>query len=344
MTKKVIFFSIDRLGDYLIRSNVIKKISKNFDQVQIVSSEKNYKLIFSQSFFSKVFLFDNKNKIKSKLKFIFIFFLKKYEACIVFDGKNISILLLFLIRSDFKFSYVYEKNGFLNLIKKKILLILFFLFNINYEFLYSRKLIEEKKFENYPKKYKNLKKYFSNIEHKTYYIEETNDTSYDYLYNHFILIHLDEKFNDIKNIDTNLFQSLINLRSHVKKKIFLTSYNNNFNYYKKLNFHSVNSDDLKKKDISLPNIIMLKNIPLKNFQNLIKNAYVNISCHSGYFVHTSLALDKKTIDIINKSDEKWLNTWVEKKNNYKKIYKSTINENIDINKILKKLSNEITKQ
>ena len=30
MNNKIIFLSIDRLGDYLIRSNVINKISKNY--------------------------------------------------------------------------------------------------------------------------------------------------------------------------------------------------------------------------------------------------------------------------------------------------------------------------
>ena len=44
-------------------------------------------------------------------------------------------------------------------------------------------------------------------------------------------------------------------------------------------------------------------MPLDHFQNLLKNSYTNISCHSGYFVHTSLALNKRTIDIINKNDE-----------------------------------------
>ena len=51
MENKIIFFSIDRLGDYLIRSNVIKEISKNFQHSEIICSEKNYKLISTQNFF-----------------------------------------------------------------------------------------------------------------------------------------------------------------------------------------------------------------------------------------------------------------------------------------------------
>mgnify|MGYP006176470305 FL=1 len=39
MNKKIIFFSIDRMGDYLIRSSVIKNISHNFEKVEIVGSD-----------------------------------------------------------------------------------------------------------------------------------------------------------------------------------------------------------------------------------------------------------------------------------------------------------------
>ena len=40
MNKKILFFSIDRLGDFLIRSNVIKKISENYNNSEIICSEK----------------------------------------------------------------------------------------------------------------------------------------------------------------------------------------------------------------------------------------------------------------------------------------------------------------
>ena len=83
MKKKVIFFSIDRLGDYLIRSNTIHEISNNFDFSEIVASNKNFKLINSQSFFSKVYNFNTNNKFVDKIKFINKFFLKKYEPYII---------------------------------------------------------------------------------------------------------------------------------------------------------------------------------------------------------------------------------------------------------------------
>ena len=62
MNKKIIFFSIDRLGDYLIRSNVIYRISQNFQQIEIIGSSSNTKLINTQNYFTKVYSFNLKNK------------------------------------------------------------------------------------------------------------------------------------------------------------------------------------------------------------------------------------------------------------------------------------------
>ena len=51
-------------------------------------------------------------------------------------------------------------------------------------------------------------------------------------------------------------------------------------------------------------MLIIEDIPINDFQNAIENSFYNISSHAGYFVHTSLALKKKTIDIINEKDEK----------------------------------------
>ena len=59
MKSKNLFFSIDRLGDYLIRSNVIKKVSENYDYNEIICSNINFKLIKNQNFFNNISIFDS---------------------------------------------------------------------------------------------------------------------------------------------------------------------------------------------------------------------------------------------------------------------------------------------
>ena len=322
MSKNVIFFSIDRLGDYLIRSSVIKNISHNFEKIEIVGSDKNSKLLNTQKFFNKVHTFNTKNKFFEKIKFIKIFIFKSYAATIVFDGKNISNFLLLLIRSNFKFTFLYKKKGILNFIYLKIMTSIYKIFDIKYEILLSKDLIENNHFENYPIKYRKLNRYFSNIDNKTYYLENNLLDTYDHLLNKFIIIHLDEKFTDIKEISTEFESSLINLQKNLNKKVFLTTFNNNFYYYKKLKIKKINFNNLQNKDLIDSQILVIENIPLNYFHNLMKNSYANISCHSGLFVHSSLALNRKTVDIMNKSQETWLNTWIDYKKDYIKIYKS----------------------
>ena len=322
MNKKIIFFSIDRMGDYLIRSSVIKNISHNFEKVEIVGSDINSKLLTTQKFFNIVYTFNTKNKFLEKIKFIKIFFFKSYDATIVFDGKNISNILLLLIRSNFKFTFLYRKKGILNLIYLKILTLIYKTFDIKYEILLSKDLIENNYFENYPIKYRKLNRYFSNINNNTYYLENNLLDTYDHLLNKFIIIHLDEKFTDIKEIDTEFESSLINFQKKLNKKIFLTTFNNSFDYYKKLKIKKINFKNLENKDLIDSRILIIENIPINYFHNLIKNSYANVSCHSGLFVHSSLALNKKTVDIMNKSQETWLNTWIDYKKDYIKIYKS----------------------
>ena len=322
MSKNVIFFSIDRLGDYLIRSSVIKNISHNFEKIEIVGSDKNSKLLNTQKFFNKVHTFNTKNKFFEKIKFIKIFIFKSYAATIVFDGKNISNFLLLLIRSNFKFTFLYKKKGILNFIYLKIMTSIYKIFDIKYEILLSKDLIENNHFENYPIKYRKLNRYFPNIDNKTYYLENNLLDTYDHLLNKFIIIHLDEKFTDIKEISSEFESSLINLQKNLNKKVFLTTFNNNFYYYKKLKIKKINFNNLQNKDLIDSKILVIENIPLNYFHNLMKNSYANISCHSGLFVHSSLALNRKTVDIMNKSQETWLNTWIDYKKDYIKIYKS----------------------
>lgn len=341
MKNNVILFSIDRLGDYLIRSNVIKKISQNFEKVEIVGSNLNSKLLNTQKFIHQIYTFNTENKFYEKIKFIKLFLFKKYDTVIIFDGKNISNILLFLINANFKFTFLYKKKHILNSIYLRFLKLIYPIFNIKYEILLSKDLIDKKHSENYPIKYRKLKEYFFNIDNKTYYLENNLLNTHDNLTNRFIILHLDEKFKDIKNIDTNLESSLIKFQKQLKIKIFLTTFNNDFTYYRNLNFKKIMYKDLLNKDLINSEILIIENIPINYFHNFMKNSYLNISCHSGLFVHSSLSLNKKTIDIIHESQENWLNTWIDYKKDYIKIYKSYDNKTYDIGEILESIYEQI---
>ena len=340
MNKKIIFFSIDRLGDYLIRSQIIKDISENYTSNEIICSEKNYKLISKQKFFNNVVLFENKNKNFNKIKFLYKYFLKKYDTVILLDGKSISYLLLILIRSKNKFTVIYKKKGLINYLNFIFVKFFFNLNKVKFEILNSRNIIEKRNYDNYPLKYKFLKKFYKNINNNIYYLEKSKKNIFSEFDNKFIVIHLDEKFIDIENINYDFKEALINFQKKINKKIFLTSFNNNHKYYENLNIIKKDFKDINKDLLNRSNTLIIENIPIMDFQTMLFHSNCNISCHSGYFVHTSLALRKNTIDIINEKDEMWLQSWLLKPENYKIIYKSRNNFSNNINTIL----NEIKKQ
>ena len=257
--------------------------------------------------------------------------------------KDIINILLILIRSNFKFTFLYKKKSVLNFVYLKFITLIYKILKIKYEILLSKDLIENNYFENYPIKYKKLNRYFSNINNKTYYLENNLLNTYDYLLNKFIIIHLDEKFTDIKDIESKLETSIINFQNNINKKIILTTFNNSLDYYNSLNIKKINFNNLQNQDLTNSKILIIENIPMMHFHNLMKNSYANISCHSGLFVHSSLALNKITIDIMNKSQETWLNTWIDYKKDYIKIYKSTNNKIYNIDDILTSIYEQIKK-
>ena len=326
MKNKIIFFSIDRLGDYLIRSNVINKISEYYNYKEIICSDKNFKLINKKKHFNKINLFNNEKKLFNKIKYFGIFFFSRYEAAIVFDGKSISNILLIFIRAKFKYTFIYKKKGLVNnfffIIKKIFLKIC----DVKFTILNSRDLIELGNTEHYPTKYKELKRYYSNINNRVYHLNDEKILNYNNELRNYILIHLDEKFMDIKNIKDDLENSIELLSQKTKKRVIISSFNNNHDYYKDLKIPKIKFSNVDFKEILDTNIIIIENIPLSNFYYFIKNSYINISCHSGFMIHTSLLLNKNCIDIMNKKDEKWLNTWTTITKNYNKLYKSNTHE------------------
>ena len=104
--------------------------------------------------------------------------------------------------------------------------------NIKFTILNSRNIIENGNYDNYPLKYKFLKKFYKNINENIYYLEKSHKNIFSEFDNKFIVIHLDEKFNDIKNIDYEFKNLLINFQKKINKKVYLTSFNNNHNITK----------------------------------------------------------------------------------------------------------------
>ena len=234
-----------------------------------------------------------------------------------------------------------KKKKIINKIKFYFLTFVYKFFNIKYVVLNNRDVIESGNLDNYPQKYMMLGKYFNNIENKTYYFKRNNTSFFSKIKNTYIVIHLDEKFNDIIDINSNFNQALKSFSKSIDRKLIITSYKNNHYYYQKLDLLKKDLASFKFSDLDDQKIVVIENLSINYFQDLLENSHCNISCHSGYFVHTSLGLDKQTIDIMNQKDMPWLQTWINQKNKYKIIFKSNHKYMISIGNILQSIKNEI---
>ena len=113
---------------------------------------------------------------------------------IVFDGKTISYLLIFIIRAKNKFTFIYKKRGIYNSIILEVFKFLLRLFKINFEILNNREIIEDGNFDNYPIKYKFLNNFYNIETDEIYYLENSKENIFSKYKNEYILIHLDDKF------------------------------------------------------------------------------------------------------------------------------------------------------
>ena len=192
------------------------------------------------------------------------------------------------------------------------------------------------KIEHLPTIFLNLVKDLNlKITLKKNYIFETNSKA-NIFYNslkkklnlkNYILIHLDEKWLDIKNINSSLLPNITFLQKIIRKKIVITSFNNNYQYFlnikKKFNYLNLINNNFNNSIISKNSkIYVLENTNIFLFERLINYADFNISCHSGFLVQACGANKSKVIDIINKKDFIWYSCWKPFNTFHKFIFKS----------------------
>ena len=116
-----------------------------------------------------------------------------------------------------------------------------FFFFTKYECITSRRFLKNS--DNFCQKYISLFNFFNlNLKPSDNYIFQTTKVSEGQFetikrkinLKNYILIHFDEKWLDIRNLNHELIESIKNLFLEVNKTIILTSYKNDFEYFKKM--------------------------------------------------------------------------------------------------------------
>ena len=223
---KFIFFRNDRLGDFIILTNIIKSIKKKYkdSHITVCCSNLNQSLVRKYQFIDKIYVFDKNFSIFKKISLFKRIIKEKYYVSFSVDGKTFSNLCNFFISSKYKLGLVY-KYKFFNLWFGKPNFFYKYLIFDKFETFTSKKNLTQ--IEHLPTKLINLSNFLSlNLKTKDKYFFEKNnkdDVKFKKYYSklikkNYILIHLDEKWNNINSVDKDLFSNLISLQKLIKKK------------------------------------------------------------------------------------------------------------------------------
>ena len=309
--KKILIFKSDRIGDFINISSVIKNIKYNFpdSKLAVFCSKYNSKIASYYKEIDEILIYEN-NIILFLFKFYKIIFFYKFDLVLQLDGKKNSYLYASLIRSKLKACISYIKNrNFLGIkhksIRPNIIYKPFFKHIVDcledyehpnnnayhYLSLYYR-LLDQLKIE-----IKNKKHYLPFISHK------------NNLFENYILIHIDNRWDLFDKIFLENFSKKINELSLNYNLIFTSNYEGN-HYFDKLKFKFSDNKNIKFVDKSSINELL----------NIIYHCNTVISSHTGFVVHAGSAFNKKIIDVINVKIDKELDRWIPFDINYKRIY------------------------
>ena len=174
--KKFIFFRNDRLGDFIILTNILKSIKKKYkdSHITVVCSPLNYALVKKYKIVNQVYIHSKKNSFYKTILLLNKIISSNYYASFAVDGKSFSNICNFLIKAKYKLGLVYNYKIFNIWFSKPNFLYKYFIFD-KYETFTSKKNLS--KIEHLPTKLINLANYFKlNLKPKeNYYFNATKN-------------------------------------------------------------------------------------------------------------------------------------------------------------------------
>ena len=112
--KNFIFFRTDRLGDFLIITNIIKALKEKYpkSKITVVASQLNYVFIKKYKIIDRVILYNKNYNFLKKIQIFKIINDRNYDASFSVDGKSFSNLCSFFLKSKLKLGLIYKYKIF----------------------------------------------------------------------------------------------------------------------------------------------------------------------------------------------------------------------------------------
>ena len=329
MSKNILIFRTDRIGDLLLTCPSIKTIKEYFpdSKLTIVTSEKNFSYAKTFGFFDKVYLFP-KAGIFKKIKLFKELSKKIFDNIFIFDGKDRSILISCFLKSQKKVAKIINKKQafFCKIFKIKFSYDIFGkdLNNLHQNLLDYSDI--DKKIENFD------------------YLTEKKDNNFasKIPLENYIQIHLDEKWFSstyIKNYNeiSSSFEEFGNFIKSLsgKNNVLITTGLLSNNLIERL---EINSTEQLTKNIFInnikKNIVLIKKPSFLDLESILRKTKTLISCH-GALTHAAASFKINIIDIVEKSSDELVKRYSLYIKNYYKLYRKSFKFIVqDINELL----------
>ena len=316
MSKNILIFRTDRIGDLLLTCPSIKTIKEYFpdSKLTIVTSEKNFSYAKTFGFFDKVYLFP-KAGIFKKIKLFKELSKKIFDNIFIFDGKDRSILISCFLKSQKKVAKIINKKQafFCKIFKIKFSYDIFGkdLNNLHQNLLDYSDI--DKKIENFD------------------YLTEKKDNNFasKIPLENYIQIHLDEKWFSstyIKNYNeiSPSFEEFGNFLKSLSDKhnVLITTGLFSNNLIERL---EINSTEQLTKNIFInnikENIVLVKKPSFLDLESILRKTKVLITCH-GALTHAAASFNIKIIDIVEESREELVKRYSLYIKNYYIVYRN----------------------
>jgi len=336
---KILIFRTDRIGDLVNTSSFLYSIKNYYQKSEITLVCSSYNKIIAQNydFIDKILIYNKSFPFFKKIEFIKKIAKNTYDILVALDGRNISYLASYFIKSKHKYAISFKKKKSFLGFKYNIFRPSLFLLKKNFQTYiicdedYSN-LEANSEFNNhyltmyyllFKKNNIPLKKY-----KHIYKLDPTYSDSYtnffsNYIKRDFLLFHIDEKWNNL-NIDLNWLKTVFNNLSS-KYTIILScglKRSNIFEHFKKINNFFIYSDSNLVQNIEGfdNNIFLIQNLPLNFLSHFINGSKLFISSHSGAPFHISAALNVPILDFVKKEINLELDRWIPNHINYKRVF------------------------
>ena len=352
---KNIWFRIDNLGDFIIQSNLVKKVHESSvkSHTTIVCSKANAKLISEYEFVNKIIVYDKKSSLKEKLRTYKEISKNEYTNLFCLDGKSFSYLCSMFVKSKSKHAVIYKKTkkflGFFLLNNYKP-----FFFKFISDLIFKNILILHGKNdldidEHFPSQYSSFVNKILNLKTTPldlyqFPINSNYDNAIKALliklnFNEYVIFHIDEKCNDIHEFKNKNHIFFTKLSEKLNSNILISHHNaesdsikNLYKHFDDLDIHNFTfTSDVENKS---KKVLIVKNTNLFEFERLINYSKLAISCHSGFMVQVCGTNKCEVLDILNEEDCKWINHWVPLNTNYKRVFKSINDKSLNFEEII----------